>query len=98
MRAIGLNIILDVTDYFDSLKPKETKTASGIIIPSVVKKETNEKTIEGKIVSLSNKAKKETDLKEGDIVVISKFFGNRYEKDYKTYAILDYNLILAKKE
>jgi co-chaperonin GroES (HSP10) len=100
MKAIGLNVIIDVTEYFESLNPKETKTESGLIIPAGAANpdKDKEKVILGKIISVSKRASEKTDLKEGDEVFVSKFFGNKHEEDDKTYAIMAYDLILAKKE
>lgn len=106
MDAIGNNVIIDITEHFKEVTFEEKKTKSGLIITALAQEnEYNEKKgsesqiIDGVIISITPEAAKEIKLYEGDAVLISRFFGSKYddEETNKSYAIIHYNTILAKK-
>jgi len=75
----------------------EEKTTSGIIIPDTAK----EKPIQGKIVAVGQGARDESgkripmDVKEGDIVLFTKWGGTEFKIDGKEVTILKESDILA---
>jgi chaperonin GroES len=75
----------------------EEKTTSGIIIPDTAK----EKPIQGKIVAIGQGARDESgkripmDVKEGDIVLFTKWGGTEFKIDGKEVTILKESDILA---
>jgi chaperonin GroES len=76
---------------------EEEKTKGGIIIPDTAK----EKPIQGKVVAVGNGKKTEDgkliplDVKEGDIVLFSKYAGNEIKVDGKEYLIMQESEILG---
>ena len=75
----------------------EEKTASGIIIPDTAK----EKPVQGVIVAIGQGARDEAgkripmDVKEGDIVLFTKWGGTEFKIDGKEVTILKESDILA---
>lgn len=74
---------------------KEETTASGIVLPSNSKEESNI----AEIVAVGNKVENDEDMKGlvkvGDRVVFSKYAGSNIELDKEKYTIIKFEDILA---
>ncbi len=82
---INQNVILDITE-----NEKESKTASGIIIPDSAK----EKPKFAKLIALSNIENPE--IVVGDIVYYKEFSGTETKFEGKDYLVIPYEDIMAK--
>jgi chaperonin GroES len=75
----------------------EEKTASGLVLPDSAK----EKPQEGKVVAvgpgrvLDNGTRVEPEVKEGDVIIFSKYAGTEVKYEGKEYLILRESDILA---
>lgn len=74
---------------------KEETTASGIVLPSNSKEESNI----AEIIAVGNKIDKDEDMKDlvkvGDKIVFSKYAGSNIELDKEKYTIIKFEDILA---
>lgn len=74
---------------------KEETTASGIVLPSLAKEESNI----AEVVATGNKLDTDEDMKGlvkvGDKVIFSKYAGNDIELDDEKYTIIKFQDILA---
>lgn len=74
---------------------KEETTASGIVLPSNSKEESNI----AEIIAVGNKIDKDEDMKGlvkvGDKIVFSKYAGSNIELDKEKYTIIKFEDILA---
>lgn len=76
-------------------KEMEERTASGIVLPSSAKEESNV----AEIIALGNKIDKDEDmkglLKVGDKVVFSKYAGSEIELEKEKFTIIKFADVLA---
>jgi chaperonin GroES len=89
VKPIGSRVLLEIVK-------KEETTAGGIVLPEQVKEKPNQ----GKIVAVGkgryhNNTFIPPEVKEGDMVIYSKFAGTEIKKDGKEYLILNESDILA---
>ena len=82
LKPLGNRVILEAV-------PAEEKTKGGIIIPETAKDEKNPE--QGKVVAVGDKM----DIKEGDIVLFSKYSQSEIEVDGKKYLVLSGDNVLA---
>jgi chaperonin GroES len=81
-------------------KKEEEKTAGGIVLPDSAK----EKPQEGTVIAvgtgrlLDNGKRAEMSVKEGDVVIYSKYGGTEITIDGEDYLLMDEGSILAVKE
>jgi len=85
LQPINQNVLLDLGE-----EAKETKTASGIIIPDTVKEKNNV----AKVVAMSNVENAE--IAVGDMVMYKEFSGNETKFEGKKYLLIQYADLLAK--
>lgn len=80
IKPLGDRVVVKTMD-------REEKTQGGIVLPDTAK----EKPMQGKIVAVGPKASEKAgfDLKEGDIVIYSKYGGTEVKYDGETYLILN---------
>jgi len=97
MKAIGDHVMVDVTKHLKQEEPKEITTAAGIIIIEKDRQIDKSNLIDGTVHSISNDISKKTGLQKGDVVLISRLFGSKYEEGGKIYAMINYMSIFAKK-
>lgn len=90
LRPLGDRVVVEVIEV-------EEKTASGLVLPDSAK----EKPQEGKVVAvgpgrvLDNGTRVEPEVKEGDIIIYSKYAGTEVKYEGKEYLILRESDILA---
>ena len=85
LQPINQNVLLALAE-----EAKETKTASGIIIPDTVKEKNNV----AKVVAMSNVENAE--IAVGDMVMYKEFSGNETKFEGKRYLLIQYADLLAK--
>jgi chaperonin GroES len=85
LQPLNQNVILDM-----SQEEKETKTASGIIIPDTAK----EKPMYAKVVAVGNI--EDVAVVVGDTVYFKKYSGTELDYEGKKYLIIPYDDLLAK--
>ena len=78
----------------------DEKTAGGIVLPDTAKERPQEGTVVavGAGRTLDSGSKSELTVKEGDVVIYSKYGGTEIKLDGTDYLILDESSILAVKE
>lgn len=90
LRPLGDRVIIELVEV-------EEKTASGLVLPDSAK----EKPQEGKVVAvgsgrvLDNGTRVEPEVKEGDVIIFSKYAGTEVKYEGKEYLILRESDILA---
>ena len=90
IKPLGERVVIEVAEG-------DVKTASGIVLPDTAK----EKPPKGKVVAvgsgklLDNGERAAMEVKEGDVVVFSKYSGSEVEVDDKEYLIVRESDILA---
>jgi len=90
LRPLGDRVIIELIEV-------EEKTASGLVLPDSAK----EKPQEGKVVAvgpgrvLDNGTRVEPEVKEGDVIIFSKYAGTEVKYEGKEYLILRESDILA---
>lgn len=81
-------------------KKEEEKTAGGIVLPDSAKEKPQEGTViavgVGRLLDNGNRA--EMSVKEGDVVIYSKYGGTEITIDGTDYLLMDEGSILAVKE
>jgi chaperonin GroES len=81
-------------------KKEEEKTAGGIVLPDSAKERPQEGTViavgTGRL--LDNGSRAEMSVKEGDVVIYSKYGGTEITVDGEDYLLMDEGSILAVKE
>ncbi len=81
-------------------KKEEEKTAGGIVLPDTAKEKPQEGTVvavgTGRLLDNGNRA--EMSVKEGDVVIYSKYGGTEITIDGEDYLLMDEGSILAVKE
>lgn len=81
-------------------KKEEEKTAGGIVLPDSAKEKPQEGTViavgVGRLLDNGNRA--EMSVKEGDVVIYSKYGGTEITIDGEDYLLMDEGSILAVKE
>ncbi|MCS6858873.1 MAG: co-chaperone GroES [Abditibacteriales bacterium] len=81
-------------------KKEEEKTAGGIVLPDSAKEKPQEGTVvavgPGRLLDNGNRA--EMGVKEGDVVIYSKYGGTEISIDGEDYLLMDEGSILAVKE
>ncbi|MDD6135260.1 MAG: co-chaperone GroES [Selenomonadaceae bacterium] len=90
IKPLGERVVIEVAEG-------DVKTASGIVLPDTAK----EKPQKGKVVAvgsgklLDNGERAAMEVKEGDVVVFSKYSGSEVKVDDKEYLIVRESDILA---
>ena len=90
IKPLGERVVIEVAEG-------DVKTASGIVLPDTAK----EKPQKGKVVAvgsgklLDNGERAAMEVKEGDVVVFSKYSGSEVKVDAKEYLIVRESDILA---
>lgn len=90
IKPLGERVVIEVAEG-------DVKTASGIVLPHTAK----EKPQKGKVVAvgsgklLDNGERAAMEVKEGDVVVFSKYSGSEVKVDDKEYLIVRESDILA---
>ena len=90
LRPLGDRVIIELVEV-------EEKAASGLVLPDSAK----EKPQEGKVVAvgsgrvLDNGTRVEPEVKEGDVIIFSKYAGTEVKYEGKEYLILRESDILA---
>lgn len=93
MKVLHNNVFVDITEMLQREKQPKEEVRNGIIFPSTNNKN-EDKLMEVKVVEISSMIK-DCEIKVGDTILVSKYFGHRYKKDNIDYGIIDYNTILA---
>ena len=90
IKPLGERVVIEVAEG-------DVKTASGIVLPDTAKEKPQKGTVvavgSGKLLDNGERAARE--VKEGDVVVFSKYSGSEVKVDDKEYLIVRESDILA---